>query len=215
MPRMPRRRPDPPGGPPPWPHGPPPWAGSHSGARFLILGYAHSWVDNTLNVATATDVPCHMFLRWTRVSMKVHMHEKTIRGLTVMGDPKYCFVEWLEVEQTEEGDTFNHSFSFPGWAEGEQRWWHFRAVEGGVDSPSTTGIFTAIYQEQKAADSLEHPALGARDPLGVMDHADEAVTGAKLVAPFAFLAMPFTPAEPPTQDYHVANKAYVDALLGG
>ncbi len=214
MPRMPRRRPDPPGGPPPWPHMPPIAGGAGGGARFLILEYAHSWVGNTLNVATASDVACHMFLRWTRVSMKVHMHEKDIRGLTVMGDPKYCFVQWLEVEQTEPGDTLNHSFSFPGWAEGEQRWWHFRAVEGGVDSPSTTGIFTAIYQEQKAADSLNHPDLLDRNPLGVIDHADEAVTAAKLTDPFTFQSMPFTPAEPPTQLYHVVNKAYADALLG-
>ncbi|KKM93053.1 hypothetical protein LCGC14_1212290 [marine sediment metagenome] len=184
-------------------------------ARFLITEYAHSWVGPTLHVALTTDVAAHLWLRHTNVIEKVHLREKIIRGLGVMGDPKYCFVEWSEVEQNEPGDTLNHTFTFNTWADGEQRWWHFRAWVGGSPSESNTNIFTATYQEQGAADSLDHTALTQRNPLGVIDHADGSVTPAKLVVPFTFTATPFTPAEAPTQAYHVANKAYADDVLGG
>jgi len=59
---------------------------------------------------------------------------------------------------------------------------------------------------------LEHTQLIDKDPAGVIDHADGSVTPVKLSDPFTFTATPFTPAEAPTQDYHVANKAYVDGL---
>ena len=115
--------------------------------RFLLTDYSHSWLADTLFVSATTDVACHMYLRWTHVEMLVHLREKRIRGLNVEGNPKYCFVEWLEVEQTEAGDTLTHTFSFPSWGPGECRWWHFRAEISGVPSVSNTGIITSCYLE--------------------------------------------------------------------
>ncbi|KKL67910.1 hypothetical protein LCGC14_2130260 [marine sediment metagenome] len=62
---------------------------------------------------------------------------------------------------------------------------------------------------------LEHTQLIAKDPGGVIDHADGSVTGAKLADPFTFGETPFTPPEDPTEDYHVVNKTYVDNLPRG
>ncbi len=83
--------------------------------RFLIINYAHSWQGDTLFIAVATDVPCHLYLRWTDVEEQVHIREKLLRGLMVLGNPKFCFVEWAEVEQNEAGDTLNHTFNFATW----------------------------------------------------------------------------------------------------
>lgn len=83
--------------------------------RWLMTEYAHSWEGDTLFVVVSTDIAAHLYLRWTDKEEHVHIREKNLRGLLVEGNPKYCFVEWLEVEQTEVGDTLDHSFSFPTW----------------------------------------------------------------------------------------------------
>ncbi len=59
---------------------------------------------------------------------------------------------------------------------------------------------------------LAHTQLIDKNPAGVIDHADGSVTPVKLSDPFTFTSTPLTPAEAPTEDYHVANKAYVDSL---
>ncbi|KKM95048.1 hypothetical protein LCGC14_1192130 [marine sediment metagenome] len=83
--------------------------------RFLIIDYRHSWVEDSLFVWCATDVPSHLYLRWTDKRDWMHLHALDTRGDRLMKDPKYCFVEWLEVEQNEAGDTMVHTFNFPSW----------------------------------------------------------------------------------------------------
>lgn len=183
--------------------------------RFLMTDYAHSWVEDQLYVWCTTDIASHLFLRWTAVDMKVHIHEKRIRGLDLMGDPKYCFVEWIEVEQNEVGDSLTHTFNFSGWAAGECRWWHFRAEVDGQPLESNTGIITACYGEQENALSLSHTNLVNKSVDGVIDHDDATITPDKLVHPFSFLQFPLTPEEEPDADYEVANKKYVDDNAGG
>lgn len=214
MPRNPTRPPDGPGGPPPWAHGSPPRAGLSSGARWLIIEYAHSWDGDSLYVACTTDLPCHLWLQWTDKEEQMHLHEKVIRGLSIMGDPKYCFVEWRAVEQAEEGDTTSHTFNFPSWSACQRRWWTFTGTEDGVESPSNTCIFTAHYEDQEAADSLKHTDLIDKDPDDVIDHADKSVTGDKLVDDLAFGTFPTTPDANPDADLEVPNKRYVDAAAG-
>lgn len=183
-------------------------------ARFLVTEYAHSWVGSTLHVAVTTDVLSHLWLRHTDVIERVHIREKIIRGLSIMGDPKYCFVEWAEVEQNEVGDGLTHTFTFNTWAAGEQRWWHFRADVEGSPSQSNTNIFTAIFQEQGEADSLKHTDLINKEPAGIIDHADGSITGAKLEPGLEFGTFPTTPDADPDADLEVANKRYVDNAGG-
>jgi len=58
----------------------------------------------------------------------------------------------------------------------------------------------------------DHTSLTDKEIAGVIDHADLSVTPAKLASPFTFANFPFTPASPPTQDYHTANKKYADDM---
>ena len=85
-------------------------------ARWLLTDYAHTWVGDELHVWHASDILVHSFLRWTQVEERVHLHGLITRGLALPKDPKYCFVEWLEVEQSEPGDTLTHTFEFPSWS---------------------------------------------------------------------------------------------------
>jgi len=147
---------------------------------WLTTEYAHSWLENLLYVACVTDVPCHLWLRWTDKEEHIHPRQKDRRGVLFLSVPDYCFVEWQEVEQNEAGDTIHHTFNFDTWGTCQRRWWHLRGQIGGADSPSTSPIFTAHYEEQEKAMSLKHTDLIDKNPGGIIDHADDSVTAAKL-----------------------------------
>ena len=155
---------------------PPPSSNPH----FLLLEYAHSWVGDTLYVACVSDVPCHQWLRWTSVPMGVHNRVTTLGGYSFMTDPKYCLVQYNEVEQNEAGDTLSHTFNFAGWATCEWRWWYLVATLGGEPSPSATCIFQAHYLDQEEAESLKHTDLIEKEVAAVIDHADNSITADKL-----------------------------------
>lgn len=178
--------------------------------RWLITEYAHSWVDNELDVYVVTDVPVHLTLCWTVKPERLTLQTKVVRGVSVMAAPYYCFTECTPVEQDQPGDTTEHTFIIPDWETCTRRWWRFTGTIGGVDSPSSSPIFTAHKADQEDAMPLKHTALEEKEVAGVIDHADNSITPAKLADPFTFPSFPFTPASAPTQDYHVANKKYVD-----
>lgn len=178
--------------------------------RWTLTYYAHFWVGNTLHINATTDRACHMWVRYTFIPPVLDQRAEAARGLKKMTNPKYCFVEWTEVEQTQPGDTLNHSFQIPGWTPGIHIWWHFIATIDGDPTTSNTAIFTAEAYEQGSAFTMQHIDLTAKDPAGIIDHADGSVTPAKLATPFTFTAFPLTPSASPAQDYEVANKEYVD-----
>lgn len=184
--------------------------------NWLITQYSHSWVDTELDIFLLTDVPVHLTLCYTDKPERMHLRTKIKRGEPLPAVPYYCFTECIPVEQDEPGDTTEHTFVIPDWFPCQRRWWRFTGTIGGVESPSTSPIFTAHYGEQEEAVALKHTALEEKEPGGVIDHADQSVTPSKLAVPFTFAAFPFTPPAPPTQDYHVSNKKYVDdQMVGG
>ena len=61
--------------------------------------------------------------------------------------------------------------------------------------------------------AINHTDLINKEETGIIDHADQSVTPAKLASPFIFPSFPSTPAAMPTADYEVANKAYVDSKV--
>ena len=83
-----------------------------------------------------------MYLRWTDIEPVVHLRTEVDRGLAKRGDPKYCFVQYTEIEQNEPGDTIYHTFTFPSWEYCFRRWWYFIATIEGKSTPSNTGILT-------------------------------------------------------------------------
>jgi len=185
-------------------------SGHSSGRRWLLVDYAHAWVGDILYVACETDIPCHLWLRWTDKEERVHLRPEEDRGLAKLATPYYCFVEWNQVEQNEPGDTSIHSFNFGSWGPCQRRWWHLWGHEEGIESPSTSCIFTAHYQDYEEANSLRHIDLTDKEVAGVIDHADFSVTPGKLVEPFTFNCFPYTPPSAPWLNYQVPNKKYVD-----
>jgi len=149
----------------------------------MLVDYAHSWMDGTLFVWCQTDIPCHLWLRWTDKEERMHLTQKERRGATHMSDPYYCFVEWNEVEQNEPGDTTTHTFNFSGWVECIRRWWFLHGTEGDIESPSTSAIFTAHAFDQEDAMSLKHTDLIEKEVDGVIDHADHSIPNVKLQTP--------------------------------
>jgi len=215
--------PNPPGeGRPPWIPGPPPWHAPQpnpdsnpSPTRWFLASYGDSWVDTTLHVVVLTDIGCHLYMRWSDTEPVYHSHPKIKRGRSVNFDGKYCFVEYNDLEQNEPEDTLWHTFDLPGWEVCKRRWWHFWGTVSEEATPSNTPIYSAHYPDKTEAPSMRHTDLTERQVDGVIDHADESVTPAKLATPFTFSEFPFTPAEAPGQDYHVANKKYVDDQAAG
>lgn len=112
--------------------------------------------------------------------MGLHNRVTTLRGYSFMTDPKYCLVEYNEVEQNEPGDTLSHTFNFSGWSTCEWRWWYIVATLGGQPSPSASCIFQAHYLDQEEAESLKHTDLIEKEVAGVIDHADNSITADKL-----------------------------------
>lgn len=180
---------------------------------FFLTEYHHSWVGPTLYVVNTTDVACHLWLYWTADPMRVHKRTTNDRGLSKLADPDYCFVGWTRIEQNEAGDTLEHTFDFGPWAHCNWRWWVFRGQIAGEWSSSLTCIFTAHYESYIKDESNRHIDLSYRDPGGYIDHAVHSITPVKLQYPFTFPEFPRTPADPPTQDYQVSNKQYVDDTM--
>lgn len=162
---------------------PPPLANLRPGPHnphWLVLEYYHAWEGNCLYIVVVTDVPCHLTLHWTAEEEKMHLRVKDVRGLTVLGNPKYCFVEYTDVDEADPGDHLYHSFVFCDFNPGECRWWYFSGTIGGVDTASNSPIFTACYGEQGDAMDLKHTSLLEKEVGGVIDHADGSITPAKL-----------------------------------
>jgi len=206
--------------PKPKPRRKPPWAGPHSPKpdpnpdgqppRWYMVEYHHAWEDSLLKVALRTDVDAHLWLYWTDVETRMHLREDSDSGVRWKWAPRFCIVELNAVEQNEPGDTEWHTFNFGPWTECQTRWWIFAGYINSVQSPSVSPIMKAHYQTFIKDESMRHIDLTDKNPDGIIDHGDASITPVKLKYPFTFATTPFTPALPPTQDYHVANKKYVD-----
>lgn len=85
--------------------------------------------------------PCHLFMRYTTVEPQEHAIPRTLRGLPLMIDKRYCFVAYKENEQEEEGDTLIHTFIKEPWPACQTRWFHFVGRMSGIETPSTSAIF--------------------------------------------------------------------------
>lgn len=93
-------------------------------------------------ITIITDVPCHLWMRWTLVDPRIHKITRLRRGLASMDDWYYCFDVYEDNEQAEPGDTLIHTFIKEPWPYCEQRWFYFHGNINGVPSPSTSAIFT-------------------------------------------------------------------------
>ena len=108
------------------------------------------WTALTLNetvtplgvkIVVTTDVPCHLWCRITTTPPLTHFHPITVRGVTRMADPYFCFDNYHDNEQEEPGDTLTHTFIKQPWPYCETRYFYFHGSIAAVPSPSTSPIF--------------------------------------------------------------------------
>ena len=98
--------------------------------------------DTGYKIIVTTDVPCHLYMRWTTVKPQEHIIPVERRGLYLHSDKYFCFVAWHENEQEEEGDTITHTFIKEPWPICETRYFYFSGTVSGQPSKSTSPIFT-------------------------------------------------------------------------
>lgn len=92
-------------------------------------------------IVVTTDVPCHLWMRWS--NQEPHIHPKAVlkRGLRTRDDVRFCFTVYKDNEQQEFGDTLIHTFIKEPWPTCETRWFYFHGNISGEESPSTTALF--------------------------------------------------------------------------
>lgn len=93
-------------------------------------------------VTVITDVPCHLWLRHSQQQPRIHKKAILRRGLWLADDVRFCFTIFEDNEQTELGDTLEHTFWKQTWDVCQTWYLYFWGYIAGVVSPSTTAIFT-------------------------------------------------------------------------
>lgn len=95
-----------------------------------------------LKLVVTTNVPCHLYAAYTLEKPLKHYLTRTRRGLPLLDDTRWCFINWTQNEQLEEGDTIIHTFTKEPWAVCETRYFVFRGKVDGEWVPSASPIFT-------------------------------------------------------------------------
>lgn len=122
----------------PPPPAPPPdpaisnWAPTDIASQLTPTGYT---------IVVTTDIPVHLWMRWTKTEPLKHPSEEFRRGILLMSGIRWCFVAFHENEQEEPGDTYIHTFIKPNWPVCETRWFYFLGTKQAEETPSASPIF--------------------------------------------------------------------------
>ncbi|MBA7633182.1 hypothetical protein ES703_40744 [subsurface metagenome] len=95
---------------------------------------------DTVEIQITTDIPVHLFMRWTTTEPLKHPSTAYRRGLLIQIGTRYCFVSWHENEQIESGDTYIHTF-IKSWPFCQTRWFYFIGTKQAEEQPSASPIF--------------------------------------------------------------------------
>lgn len=136
--------------------------------RFHLLTIDHEMVEGGFIVTITTNAACHLYLRYSDVFPRIHRKSVARRGLVIGWDARYCFTVYYHIEQNEPGDTWTHTFTWPGWSDCETRYFYFWGTMGGQDMVSDTPIFWLHYlwEEFPPYDSFypdAHPEVATVD----------------------------------------------------
>jgi len=115
-------------------------------ANVAILAIEKSVTSTGMEIVVTTNVPCHLYATYSLEKPLRHDRSTTLRGLVVPSDTRWCFVNWTENEQAEEGDTIIHTFTKEPWITCETRYFVFRAKVDDVWVPTASPVFT-IHRE--------------------------------------------------------------------
>ena len=108
---------------------------------FSLRHLTHAYLCDGFKIVAYTDVPCHLWLRWSNNTPQIHDKPVERRGLVMHGDRYFCFTAYTDNEQEEYGDTIRHTFIKRNWAVCECRWFYFYGRIGYEWCRSTTPLF--------------------------------------------------------------------------
>ena len=81
-------------------------------------------------------------MRWTLEKPRTHKDPVLRRGVYFPERVRFCFVEYLDNEQQEAGDTLTHTFIKLDWPVCQTRYFYFWGTVAGEVSPSESPLFT-------------------------------------------------------------------------
>lgn len=96
-------------------------------------------IPDGVKLVVTTDIPSHLFMRWSYKPPWSHASVARRRGLAMHTDRYFCFTVYHDNEQEEAGDTLTHTFLKVPWAICECRYFYFWGKVGDTvcvsDSP--------------------------------------------------------------------------------
>lgn len=110
-------------------------------SNWAPLTIASSYRVDGLEIVITTDIPVHLYMRWTTEEPLKHPQAEYRRGILVPIGTRYCFVAWEENEQLEPGDTLIHTFLKDNWPVCQTRWFYFIGTKQAEEQPSASPIF--------------------------------------------------------------------------
>lgn len=93
-----------------------------------------------LLITIITDIPCHIFLRWSELQPWIHSKPVLRRGMWLNDDVRFCFDVYHDCEQIEPGDTLIHTFLCPLNTLDRDYWFYPWGLVNDTVSPSTGPI---------------------------------------------------------------------------
>ncbi len=108
---------------------------------FSVRDIEYLVTPDGILVTVTTDIPAHLWIRWTDAEPWMHRKPVLRRGLWIKDDLRFCFDVYTDTEQLEEGDTLIHHFLLPAWAVDMDRWMYLWGGCDGEISRSTSPIF--------------------------------------------------------------------------
>jgi len=108
---------------------------------WAIKDFQYAYRCNGYIITVTTDIPCHLYLRYTVSPPRIHVIPTYKRGIQIHGDPYFCFVAYTENEQEEAGDTLIHTFIKFNWPVCQTRYFYFVGSVSGTFCVSTSAVF--------------------------------------------------------------------------
>ncbi|MBA7643922.1 hypothetical protein ES703_51656 [subsurface metagenome] len=108
-----------------------------------------------VKLIVVTDIPCHLYMRWSFKPPWSHASVARRRGLAMHTDRYYCFTTYHDNEQEEAGDTLTHTFIKTPWPYCECRYFYFWGKVGDTVCISDTPCFQLHMNCAKAPPVME------------------------------------------------------------
>jgi len=121
--------------------------------NWYITNIVQTQTATGYQIVVTTNVPAHLFLRWTLAPPGQHIKTVMERGAPVQKLIDQCFVATNDINQAEAGDTLTHTFLVEPWPYCQTRWFYFWGTRVMYRQPSTS----PIYEKHNVAPTIITP----------------------------------------------------------